>query len=202
MAWILTAVFLSLLALLIVVPLVLNAVWQKPQPSGGGKIVFADPALSADIYADEAYMQLDRRIYFSRSYGGYTETERVENEAAANLSPELKLLIRLVRAAEAGDAFAYRRCFAEEYLDVSKLPTTFTMQKVYDIVLTSYMTAGTTVPPGYVSAATYGIRYKIKDNNGSLREDMGSDCEHEQFVSVVTNASGESFIYGVRMIYS
>ena len=111
------------------------------------------------------------------------------------------MLIRLVAAATAGDADAYNACFSPEYLEASGPEEPFTMQKIYDIEIVNYH-AGAEVSKEhkeiYKNAAVYGLRYKIKDNNGSLRYDMGSDSVHEQYIAIVTDKEGNALIYGVQ----
>ena len=92
-------------------------------------------------------------------------------------------------------------CFSKEYIETSGEFAPFTMQKLYDISIVDY-TYSAVAPSGYTSVRVYGLRYKIKDNNGSLRDDIGSDGEIEQRVSVVKDANGNAFIYGINVLRS
>lgn len=189
----------AMVLILLVLAVILRYFEERP-PSVPGNIQFADPSLSADIYADAAYMALDRSIHYVTN-DGYTITVEIPESEYAKYSKEVQLLIALVRAAERGDSEAYNACFSPEYIQESGRIDSFTMQKIYDIMITEYRTS-IGVPEGYRTAAVYGLRYKIKDNNGSLRNDMGSDAEHEQYISVVTDAQGNAWIYGIQLYYS
>ena len=163
-------------------------------------IKFADPLLSVDIYDDKDYMDLDHTIYYTLVDGYETTTPILEGEEI-HYSTEVRLLIRLVKAAIAGDADTYNACFSAEYIEESGEFSPFTMQKLYDISIVDY-TYSATPPAGYASVRVYGLRYKIKDNNGSLRDDVGSDGEIEQRISVVKDADCTAFIYGISVLYS
>lgn len=191
------AVTLSALLLLASIPLI---EWLFREPEPDYDFVFADPSLSADIYADEDYLDLDRTVYYSTSEGGYEFVTAIEESSYTSYDKAVQLLIKLVKAATAGDADAYNACFSPEYIKASGAFDDFTMQKIYDICIRKYaLPSGTAVPEGYREVYVYGLSYKIKDNNGSLRNDMESDSSHEQFITVVLDKSGNALIYGVRV---
>ncbi len=165
---------------------------QNPPP-----FEFSDPALSADPMSDTDYMQLDRTVYY-RTLSGYEITVSVAESDLSSVDAELALLWRLVHAAMTGDADAYNACFSKEYIESSGKAEDFTKQKLYDITITLYEGAEQSIPDGYASVRAYGLAYKIKDNNGSLRRDMGSDAIKEQLFFVVKDTSGNVTIYGMR----
>jgi hypothetical protein len=194
------AVTLAVLLLAVLIPLIILQI----DDMGRGPhmtIHFADPALSDDIYADAEYMSLNRAINYTTTEG-YTVTVEIPESDYVRYSDEVQLLIRLVEAAIAGDNIAYNSCFTPEYIAASGAEEPFTMQKIYDIEIVNYHSSAAVEKEHaeiYKNAAVYGLRYKIKDNNGSLRYDMGSDAVHEQYISVVTDAEGNALIYGVQM---
>ena len=193
------AVALSIILLAVGVPL---AILMLDQPDDGRHMTihFADPSLSADIYADSVYMSYDRAIHYTTN-DGYAVTVEIPESDYHRYPDEVQLLIRLVAAATAGDADAYNACFSPEYIAASGKEEPFTMQKIYDIEIVNYHQSGGTPPEAYLESSVYGLRYKIKDNNGSLRYDMGSDAIHEQYMSIVLDAKGDAYIYGVQLRY-
>lgn len=182
------------LLLLVLVPLVLRGD-RGQAPS----FDFADPALSADIYADADYMALDRSVTLVRE-DGYTHTEKLADDAYPSQSAEVQLLLRLLMAVRAGDAESYNACFAPEYLRETGAQASFTMQKVYAPVITQYASVHPNVPDGYTSISVWGLSYKIKDNNGSLRRDIGSDAAREQYLYLATDKSGNVSVYAIRTV--
>ena len=200
------AVIAVALVLAVLVPLAILWVDDQGDDQGGRPhmtIHFADPSLSADIYADAEYLSLNREINYT-TVGEHTATTEIPPSDYPRYSKEVQLLIRLVQAAIAGDCDAYNACFTPEYLAASGGEEPFTMQKIYDIEIVNYQ-ASTAVGEKHVElykkASVYGLRYKIKDNNGSLRYDMGSDAVHEQYISIVTDGEGNALIYGVQLRY-
>ena len=197
---ILLVAFLTVLILLTPALLLLGSNDGGDDNGGRAEIEFADPLLSVDIYTDEDYMDLDRRIYYTL-VDGYETTVPIPEGEEIHYSTEVRLLVRLINAAIAGDTDTYNACFSKEYIETSGEFAPFTMQKLYDISIVDY-TYSAVAPSGYTSVRVYGLRYKIKDNNGSLRDDIGSDGEIEQRVSVVKDANGTAFIYGINVLRS
>lgn len=192
------AISLAVILLLSLVPLMLGGGGETPSLP---EYDFADESLSRDIYNDADYMQLDRLIYY-KTIDGYELTVPILDADYNHQSKEVQLLIDFVKAAIAGDTASYNACFSPEYIAESGRVAPFTMQKLYDIMITDYRQNGTGVPTGYETVHVFGLRYKIKDNNGSLRRDMGSDAEREQYISVVKDESGRAYIYGIETRYT
>ncbi|MBQ8175208.1 MAG: hypothetical protein IJ009_07400 [Clostridia bacterium] len=191
-----TVIGLSVVLLIFaaVLPLLFSDGEETPKPPS---FVFADATLSADPQADEDYMALDRTVYY-RILSAYEVTVSIHEEDLSRLDAELVLLFRLVQAAMAGDHEAYNACFSPEYVASDGKVEAFTKQKLYDITFTLYEGTEQTVPVGYSSVRAYGLTYKIKDNNGSLRNDMGSDAMKEQLFFVVKDAAGVASVYAVQ----
>ena len=116
----------------------------------------------------------------------------------------VKLLTDLITAVQMGDNDAYNDCFSDsyfiaegkkkaeadgvtytdaEYLAFGK-KSEFTMQQVYDAVITMYSEEENEKD---LLHCTYELKYKIHLNNGTLRNDMGSDCYRVQQVVMLEN---------------
>jgi hypothetical protein len=185
--------------LLALVPL-LSLLFQEPPPTYDYD--FADPSLSVDIFSDEDYMGLDRSIYYTTGQGGYEFKNAIGENDYTSYNKAVQLLIKLVLAAQAGDADAYNACFSAEYLQKEGRFGEFTMQKIYDINIKEYTPPSDIVlPDTYDEAYVYGLTYKIKDNNGSLRNDIGSDGAREQYITVVIDRNDRAWIYGVHTVH-
>lgn len=171
---------------------------SRLSPGESGKpIVFADPALSADIFSDEEYLELDRDVYLESGDDVARIRTAIDEESYLRQPAEVRMLIAWITAARDGDAAGYNACLSPEYRQKSGAKALFTQQKLYDITIREH-TIDVAVPEGYASVSCYGVAYKIKDNNGSLRDDMGSDAELEQYVYVVKDRDGQAAIYGIR----
>lgn len=158
-------------------------------------IHFAPKWMSENIESDSEYMSLDQSVHYIVN-NGYTFDTILTPADYSRYPEEMQLIITWVFAARAGDDVTYNQCFSPEYIAADGIKPAFTQQKIYDIKITCYNTA--TTVEGYENAMVYGLRYKIKDNNGTLRMDIGSDTEREQFLTVVRDRSDNVYIYGVR----
>jgi hypothetical protein len=76
--------------------------------------------------------------------------------------------------------------FSEKYLreNSDTVRERFTMQMLYDIVVTRHYTE---------SGVVYSLEYKIMNNNGSYRSDMPSDCSKTHYF-VISDYNGQLLI--------
>ena len=74
-----------------------------------------------------------------------------------------------------------------EYLELGK-KSDFTMQQIYDVVITMYSEEK---DADELLHCTYELKYKIHMNNGTLRNDMGSDCYRVQQIIMLENKDTE-----------
>ncbi len=190
-----SALLLVLVLLVALIPLILP-LFDKP--ADRRPINFADPSLSYYPHLDRDYMSLNRSVYFVEKGTTTIKTEISEGNAA-QFSRPVRFLLKLIEAELAVDATAYNALFSPEYVAVSGLENGFTPQKLYDISIIEYGVSSA-VPEGYEKVYLYGLAYKIKDNNGSLRTDIGSDAELEQYLTVVEDADGNLFIHGINVV--
>ncbi len=193
-AWQLCLVVFLSVAVLLGILAITSSIGQPSTPSRD--FLFADPSLSQDIFSDEDYMDLDRGVYYEEGSDAAMIRSLVREEDYASQSPEVQCLLYMLQAIQQGDAATYRTFFTPAYTEKVTLPTTFTMQKIYNISITqrAYSESAADVPAGYASVTCFGVRYMIKDNNGSFRSDMGSDCILEQFYYVVTDKDGNAWV--------
>ena len=167
-------------------------------PDDRRPINFADPSLSYYPQLDQEYMSLNRTVYFLQKGTTSIKTEITEDNVT-QFSRPVRFLLTLIEAELAGDAAAYNALFSPEYIAASGQQAAFTPQKLYDIAIIEYSVSAT-APEGYERVMLYGLAYKIKDNNGSLRTDVSSDAELEQYLTVVEDADGNLYIHGINVV--
>ena len=142
---------------------------QNPSPIDFYPVELSE---SVDILADPEYLALDRRIHYADPYTGAVYS--LEEEDLASCEPYLRFLHSYFDSAIRGNASEYATFFAPEY-DRGTLPTSFTMQQIYDISVKRVLG---TEESG--NTETYLVSYKIRQNNGTFRSDIGSDAERAQ----------------------
>lgn len=128
-----------------------------------------------DVTTVEEYMELDRNIYFVR--GG----ERLMLSDMGELTPDKEFFIEYFDIAINGRYEEYNALFTEAYYEDNEPYVRFAPQMIYDISIEklseSYADGGTNY--------TYNVTYRIYRNNGTFRNDIGSDGAKTLFFSLI-----------------
>nr|MBQ4320361.1 hypothetical protein [Clostridia bacterium] len=135
-------------------------------------IRFADIDWDEDITEDAVYM--DKNRYISYTEGAVTRLI-TENHAAYGAGPEF--FSRYFSAVISGDCDTVNLMYTDEYKKDNELHDSFTQQKVYNIEIEKL--SENVIEDGKyagIKRYTFRVAYMIKDNNGTFRDDMGSDA--------------------------
>ncbi len=195
MLFLIIAVFLALLVLILLIR-VLSEFTEKPS-SGTSEttdkpyeIEFSDEYVtdSKIFNEDEVYFTYDRTIYFFNPQTGVTEGIEEGNFSAFGSGVEF--LCNMIEAIKDGDCEAYNAFFSSIYFEENDEKPAFSMQKLYDILITEHsVTEEKNENGGTYKEYIYELRYKIRNNNGSFRSDVGSDATRAQYF-LITNRGG------------
>lgn len=109
------------------------------------------------------YMELDRYIHYTNG----AETVIVTEEDADDYGREVGFFVEYFRTVIDGDYAKYNTLFTENYFDTNEKTCDFTPQMLYDINITK-------LPEG-TDGYHFDVSYKIFRNNGTFRNDIGSD---------------------------
>ncbi len=141
-----------------------------------------------DIMKDAGYVRLlGEEPFISYCDKSLGLTESLTEDEYDDRGEAVKRLVDLVLAIQAGDYETYYSFFTEAYLAAERekrieqglIPDPpFTMQQVYSAVITKVSEEKN--PQTGVITCIYRLKYKIHENNGTLRLDMGSDSYREQ----------------------
>lgn len=181
-------VFLSMFVILLILDVVLesgildsagNADSETKEP-----IFFFNPDYEFDIFTDEAYLDLDRNLHFSDDGG--TSISILTDEKSYNSAHKTASFFKnYFDAVINGDSKTYNSLFTEEYLKKNDAKDSFTMQMIYNmeaIMLRSEdKDDGTTL-------YEFEVRYAIRRNNGTFRDDLSSDVTRPQIYVVTESA--------------
>ncbi len=175
---------------------------EKPSAQTG---VFEQIDFEADISGDEDYQK--ELLYIT-----YTDNEvltvTVTDGNFEEYDKNLVFFDEYFTCLREGDFEKYDTFFTKSYFEENEhtdLEFGFTQQRIYDIFITK-----TSV--GYEESGnnyrTYEVKYKIMKNDGTFRNDIGSDEQRAQYITLVTNDEG-TFIrritynkYGLDFDYS
>ena len=166
---------------------------NKPQKIVGNTIIFHEADYDYDIMKDEKYLELDRNVRFENSQNGLT-IEIVNdnlNDVPSDIRDSFNVIYDFIDYAISGDHQKLNDLFSDEYIEADgEIKMEFTMQQLYNIKVT-YITDTTPESDGYTySSQDFWLEYMIRKNNGTLRNDMASDCIKKEYVRI-TNRDGE-----------
>ncbi len=167
--------------------------FDKNEPSDNDHYIYFYPeSLSEDIFEDEKYMQLDRSINLCKD--GWSKTIQNIDEASKE-GPAFNLIYNMLEYINKGYKDAYNSCFSTEYFKYVEPQGRFTQQKIYNITVTEVAVRDQKDDNGVIyTEYYYTVEYMIRHNNGTLRNDMGSDCIKTQHLILSERYSDEVLI--------
>lgn len=150
-------------------------------PNEDNSYFFCEPyEKDFDILEYEEYLGLDRTVMYYDGTGiGSGLVEGNLNE----YNPGVTVIYNMLNALIEGDVEAYNSLLGENM----EKKESFTQQQIYKISITNKSKSS--------SDGTYEftVDYKIHENNGSYRKDMGSDM-YRPLAITVSNVSGQYLI--------
>ena len=165
---------------------------EKDQPQKGTTYLFYEPNYDINILENENYLELDRTIKFENPDNGITYA--IENgnmdEVPTIMHESVGVLCNFIEYAILGESDKLNQLFSEEYIEAGgKTKMDFTMQQLYNIKITYIPSSSEVIEGSTVESYDYWLEYMIRQNNGTFRNDMESDCVKKEYVRV-TNRNG------------
>ena len=113
-------------------------------------------------------------------------TEAITDEDRTTFDVGVQFLEVYLKTVISGDHETYRTFFTDSYLKENRLPS-FTQQMLYRMCI--YYCSSERLEEG-VERVTYRLDYMIRKNNGTFRNDVGSDAIRPQFVVLLIDGEG------------
>ena len=188
---VLAAVLLVMYLLTLALPSLFNAISGENTEEGTADFNFYEPDFNENIYEDDRYLELiaDGVLRYDN---GSNSIVAITSDNVASFGDPIKLLYNLVYAAIEGDNERYNSFFSSEYLKAHGAKGEFTMQKIYGGTITAYSTEGVQGNNGNYTKYIYMLNYRILDNNGTFRADIGEDSKTQYIV--ITDREGKLLI--------
>jgi hypothetical protein len=146
-------------------------------------IEFAPIDYKENIFEDTDYLAQNRYVRYT---DGPLSTLIVDDNYE-QYGDAVVLLHNYIQAVINGDPDALPALFTDDYKNNNKLPAKFTMQKLYDVEIEYYsvniLNEGET---DQITRYEYIIRYNIMENNGTFRDDVGSDAAVPEIYEVLS----------------
>ena len=187
-------VIVLLAALLNVLTKCQNASREEETTDFFSKIQFSSEYVTDldELLADRTYSDYDKTIYYYDPQTGITEG--IDENKYNDYGPCVQLLANFVAAMMNGDSDQYNTFFSELYFRSNEPQEAFSMQKLYEIQVSPYSKTEKTGEDGRkYTEYIYALQYKIRKNNGSLRDDMDSDGLRPQYI-LITDREGSLLI--------
>ncbi len=135
--------------------------------------IFYDPyPEDFDIFKYDEYMKRGDRGFI---YCNNNLEEELTDETVKDKNPGVQVMYKLIDAIKRGDEKTYNSLLSSK-IEKKK---SFTQQQVYAIFVTQINTLDVEANSYY-----FKVEYKIRENNGSFRTDIGSDMAKTQYFTV------------------
>lgn len=147
-----------------------------------------------NILENEKYLDLIKGEYIRVCDASTGVTSGVDLNKTDKYSSEILFMLDYINDIVNGDHESYNARFSEEYYKKHEPLERFTMQKVYDVLITKKEVEIVTDKKTGVNYTKYLIvlEYKIYENNGTFRRDIG-DGSRKQYITV-TDKTGTLLI--------
>jgi hypothetical protein len=126
---------------------------------------------------NEEYLEYDSRMFYHNPFEGTTYS--VEPETLEQENEDIVFFYQYFEAIRTGNTQAYADLFSSAYRE--EIASNFTPQLLYDITVYPQTESGEIV--------SYRLEYRIFRNNGTFRDDVGSDTVRSQQI-VLTKEGG------------
>ncbi len=147
--------------------------------------IFHEVDFDTDILTDPDYLVLDRSVSLRQGNQTVTIDRNFRSENGT-----IEFMLDYLDCIISGDYEGYGDFFSRLYFETETVPEIFTMQRVYEITIE--FISETPIVESNKNYIEYrlSLDYKINRNDGTLRNDMGSDCFRTQYF-LITNREGE-----------
>ncbi len=154
--------------------------------ASGQKYIFSKTDYDKNIFEDEAYLGKNRYIKYTE---GGQSTLIAEGDYKLH-GDNVAMLVRYFDSIIYGDAEGYNGFFEESYFETHEKKAEFTMQMLYDIEIELVSSEKQNAGLDFESTVyLYRVTYKIMNNNGTFRTDMGSDMAVPELYEIVSYAA-------------
>lgn len=151
---------------------------KEPEETKRPSYIFYPADFDENIMEDNAYLDLDRSIYYSDPSTGLTSTS--QDDVPSMYRNYAFVIAEYLRYGIEGNNVALNSLFSSDYYENGgKNKEEFTMQRLYEMKIT-YMG----IPEENEDAFLFKVDYKIQKNNGTFRNDMGSDCTKSEYFTL------------------
>ena len=148
-----------------------------------------------DIFKDEKYLALIAEEFIRYTDSTTNETVGINKDNAFEQGSEVQFIVDMIYDAINGDSRAYNARFSSKYYENHSPKSDFTMQKIYDVTITFVSEEN---EEDYTKSV-YCVEYKIYQNNGTFRKDIGEGSK-KQYFTLNISRDGEILVDAVSTV--
>ena len=179
-------ILVGIAAVSILALMLLNWLLPEKEEPAPPKIYFY-PRTDENIFENSDYLALNRSVYYCDDPTGYGVTTQITEADRHTFDPEVQFAETYLILLTLGDRSTLRSLCTENYLKEQEIPD-FSQQMIYDSYIYYHSTQGQEDGSRLV---TYRLEYKIYQNNGSYRQDVGSDASKPEYLVLWVSPSGD-----------
>lgn len=138
-----------------------------------------------DVTTVDEYMELDRTVHYKEN----GESIALDDDNIDMFGDDVKFFVMYFYYIVTGDFETYNKQFTEDYYKSAEPYYSFTQQMLYDIEIEKLGEDKTESETRY----RYDVSYKIFRNNGTFRNDIGSDASKTLYFEL-TKSGGKVLI--------
>ena len=145
------------------------------------------PTYEGDIMQNQQYLGLDRQIYFCEDPSGEGLKRAVNEENMTEYDTKVLFLYFYLQTIISGKEDVYNGYFNDTYYKTNQPKADFSPQMLYEMEITYQ---GTQTLDGGEQLVSYRLIYKIFQNDGTFRRDIGSNSGRPQTITLRVSADG------------
>jgi len=150
----------------------------KPPQEDFGNYYFYPP-YEGDIMENSDYLEKNRQFCYCADPDGLGVTYPLNEAELKKLDSSVNFVCQYLQAVINGDVTAYNAMLSTEYVEKNGYQAAFNPQMIYNVTIYEYESQ--TLADG-AKVITYKLDYMIYRNDGTFRQDMGSDAIRSQFI--------------------
>ena len=136
-----------------------------------------------DVTTVPEYMQLDRGVHYTD--GNYTIL--VLDEEVGDYNKAVQFFVEYFKTIEKGDVDTYNTYFTDAYYETVEPYISFAPQMIYNI---NVQQLSETFGEDGTTTWTFNVSYMIYRNDGTFRNDIGSDASKKLYYQLISDRDG------------
>ena len=191
---IIIAAIAGIMLILLLASVIIDKIQSKSGEEYEVDFNFYPADFQENIYENQKYSELIAGEFIRFCDSDTNVTVGIDKETAISYGEGVELIVNTLYDAINGDYESYNSRFSDIYYQDNSPKDAFTMQMIYDVKITRISEE----KDSDYTKSYYCVEYKIYQNNGTFRRDIGNGSKKQYFT--ISNASGEYLIDSIETV--